>query len=530
MKKRKLFGMIIVLTLVLLFLNISIVQASTFSVGSKTITFEKFSPEGIDEEVVNVYDYKNNLEGIIFETESNKIYHMDLDGTIEEITEEEQNTLYNTGELIEDYIVYCGYSEEEPAEFSQNLPEITFVEGTDENAGNYAVKFGDTIVSNYDYSETFGIATDEMFDIGNVMMAAAKNKVTNKIDIWINTKTESKVVAVDEEGFVFPSGDKCEVLLVYTYNEQGNEQLIVFDWSGNELVSTEVVGLSYADVYKINTYKQDFLQIDFYYSNGENKSEIYDLQGNKVLETENDSWLYAFQFGMLEYHSEEANTSKVIDIKTNKTISDVIETNWLDLYATTAKLKKTSEDYLAPGKYFFVTNENETYVMTISYTILEGAESSINKNSENNLIIKVDGDLEKIEGIYVKDEKIDEINYTLTEGSTIVALKNEYLKTLEVGEYALKVKYLDGEVETKFIVTEEIKEEENIDPTPMPDDGNEGEPNKGEDDKGTNNPDDNTMAPEKLPAAGKITIGIVTLIFSVVGFISFIKSKKYKEI
>lgn len=522
MRKKLLLGMIALVTLVGVLLITPTVQASTFTVGTKTITFEKFKPEGIEGEIIGVYDYVNNADGILFGTESQKIYHMKLDGTIEEMTEEEANELLDEGKLLVDYEVYCANSGDEPEEFSQDLPELTFVEGTGDDAGSYAVKIGEVIISGYDYSIDTEIITGnnrENWDIGNVIIGMGKNKTTNEVDVWINTKTTGKLAALSEETDI-----RCDynLLTLLTLNDEGNGEVTILDWSGNEMMSLELAGALDVYICKINTCNQDLL--DVWIDNSEGTKEfVYDLEGNKIIETESNSWIYAFQFGMGEYHSDEANTSKIVDIKNNNIISDEIEAIWIDLWATTAKLKNTSEDYLAPGKYYFVTFENEVYEMTISYTVLEGANSSIDKTSEENLTVKTDGDLEKLEGIYVDNEILDESNYTLTEGSTIVTLKNEYLKTLEVGEYTLKVKYLDGEIETKFTITEEVEtdDEENLGETP--DDENEG--TTGEKDE-----DDGTTAPGSLPNTGKITLVVVLAVLASAGIAGFIKTRKYKEI
>lgn len=461
MRKKLLFSMVILLTLVLFFLVTPVVQAATYTVGGKTITFEKFKPEGIDDKIIGILDYKDNDDGIVFGTEAEKIYHMNLDGTIEEMALEDVQKLMDEGKILEDYWIYCGYESEAPKEFSQDLPELTFVEGTGDNAGLYAVKIGEEIVSDYVYSDEFQVAKegDTNFSLGNVILGSGINKDTNKVDLWMNTKTSSLVISADPENdSVEPSVDGS-FLTAYVLNEKGNYDLIIFDWSGNEIMSLELTNDSYAYVQKINTYNQEFIQIDIE-TNDTIKTEVYDFKGNKVIETDNDTWLYALQFGMIQYYSYEEGTSKIAEFKNNTTISDVLKTEYLDLYATTAELKKTSEDYLAPGKYYFTTENGEVYEMTISYSILNGANASFDKTCAENLTVKADGDLEKLEGIYVDNEKLAESNYTLTSGSTIVTLKNEYLKTLKSGEYTLKVKYLDGEVETKFTITETIEKDE----------------------------------------------------------------------
>ena len=89
------------------------------------------------------------------------------------------------------------------------------------------------------------------------------------------------------------------------------------------------------------------------------------------------------------------------------------------------------------------------------YEVIEGANSSWIQNSDETLTFRVNGDLSKFAGIKVDDEWVDKENYIAASGSTIVTLKNEYLKTLSVGEHKITFVYTDGEVSTNFEVKEE---------------------------------------------------------------------------
>ncbi len=95
------------------------------------------------------------------------------------------------------------------------------------------------------------------------------------------------------------------------------------------------------------------------------------------------------------------------------------------------------------------------------YKVIEVANSSWVQNTDKTLTFRVDGDLSKFVGIKVDDEWVDKENYTVAYGSTIVTLKNEYLKTLSEGEHKITFVYTDGEVSTNFEVNETEKIYEN---------------------------------------------------------------------
>ena len=84
------------------------------------------------------------------------------------------------------------------------------------------------------------------------------------------------------------------------------------------------------------------------------------------------------------------------------------------------------------------------------YGIIDGANQSINRGSE--LTVRTDGEVKNLKEIKVDGKVVDKENYTIKEGSTIVTLKEEYIKTLSDGEHTLTIVYNDGEVETKFTV------------------------------------------------------------------------------
>ena len=97
------------------------------------------------------------------------------------------------------------------------------------------------------------------------------------------------------------------------------------------------------------------------------------------------------------------------------------------------------------------------------YKVIEGTNSSWVQNADKTLAFRVDGDLSKFVGVKVYDEWVDKENYTTGSGSTIVTLKNEYLKTLSEGEHKITFVYTDGEVSTNFEIKELGETYENSD-------------------------------------------------------------------
>lgn len=86
--------------------------------------------------------------------------------------------------------------------------------------------------------------------------------------------------------------------------------------------------------------------------------------------------------------------------------------------------------------------------------ITAGAGSYHVISTEIDMTLTCSGKLEDLTGIYVDGKLVDESNYTLKSGSTILTLKASYLDTLSAGKHTLKFQYKDNvSAETNFTIT-----------------------------------------------------------------------------
>lgn len=93
-----------------------------------------------------------------------------------------------------------------------------------------------------------------------------------------------------------------------------------------------------------------------------------------------------------------------------------------------------------------------------SYKIIEGANSSWIQNTDGTLTFRADGNFSKFVGIKINDSWVNPENYMAASGSTIVTLKNEYLKALPEGTHKLTVVYKDGQCSTNFEIKKTSEE------------------------------------------------------------------------
>ncbi len=89
------------------------------------------------------------------------------------------------------------------------------------------------------------------------------------------------------------------------------------------------------------------------------------------------------------------------------------------------------------------------------YSFTGGAGSTWVQGGNAPLVITCDGDFSKFTGITISGVDIDPSCYDAQSGSTVISLKPEFLKTLSVGTYTMRVNYTDGAAETNFAISAE---------------------------------------------------------------------------
>ena len=81
---------------------------------------------------------------------------------------------------------------------------------------------------------------------------------------------------------------------------------------------------------------------------------------------------------------------------------------------------------------------------TYQLTNEDGTSYTPSYSGSGTKVVRSNAPLSKFKEVRVDNVTVDGSNYTLTEGSTIVTFKDSYLKTLSIGEHALKIISKDG--------------------------------------------------------------------------------------
>lgn len=91
------------------------------------------------------------------------------------------------------------------------------------------------------------------------------------------------------------------------------------------------------------------------------------------------------------------------------------------------------------------------------YSIITGANGTWKDSSTDGMTFASDAEFADFVSVKVDGAVVDAANYDAKEGSTVITLKNAYLKTLKEGEHTLTIVSKDGEASTKFTIEHEHK-------------------------------------------------------------------------
>lgn len=95
-----------------------------------------------------------------------------------------------------------------------------------------------------------------------------------------------------------------------------------------------------------------------------------------------------------------------------------------------------------------------TWVAFTNYAVLDGENAVLPEDNDQPHSIRVAGAIEKFLNVFLNGQLVDSKNYTVTEGSTIVSFKPEYLETLPAGQYEVMINFTDGVAQTTLTIQE----------------------------------------------------------------------------
>lgn len=227
----------------------------------------------------------------------------------------------------------------------------------------------------------------------------------------------------------------------------------------NDISSKGVIDLTGGQEYVIDFSKDDELTNGLKSFADLDKTLYYKRDNEGLLATDNESEAV---IKIVENKSENKAILTAVNVGTKK--SEVFK-GFHTKYTGSALnydgtdggiINETRTDYYTRCTYEFTFQYVKEEVSPKEYKFTEGANQTYTIDESKNATFKIDADYSLFTNkVYVDNKLVDSTNYDSKSGSTVITLKDEYLKTLSVGEHTLKVAFSDnGEAITKFTIKE----------------------------------------------------------------------------
>ena len=186
---------------------------------------------------------------------------------------------------------------------------------------------------------------------------------------------------------------------------------------------------------------------------------------------------------------------------------------------TLASSTSDTTTFVMPAEAVRVKANYEAIPTPVSYKILDGANSDWKQNTEETITIRGNGDFSKFVGVKIDGNTIDAKNYTAKEGSTIITLTTDYLKTLSIGTHTFEIVWTDGSASTNFTVSKN----DSGSATPKDDDKNKN------DDSGSQTGDNHHITAPQTGDNSHLTLWISLLGASLIGLLATLYMRKKKD-
>ena len=186
---------------------------------------------------------------------------------------------------------------------------------------------------------------------------------------------------------------------------------------------------------------------------------------------------------------------------------------------TLASSTSDTTTFVMPAGAVSVKANYEAIPTPVSYKILDGANSDWKQNTEETITIRGNGDFSKFVGVKIDGNTIDAKNYTAKEGSTIITLTTDYLKTLSIGTHTFEIVWTDGSASTNFTVSKNDSGSE----TPKDDDKSKN------DDSGSQTGDNHHITAPQTGDNSHLTLWISLLGASLIGLLATLYMRKKKD-
>ena len=280
-------------------------------------------------------------------------------------------------------------------------------------------------------NDDHGVLTINGGEFSNVTQATVLN--------W-NEATINDGVFVSEgpailNGFINDTMDKGKLVINGgSFSSKGNSIASMNNESA-DLENVVVAGGSFISNGKVDESVKEFIDQDLVLDENGNvrvdNSELQDLYDKYVAEKLNKEDFTADSWAV--YEKALVNAEAVL----------------ADVDATKDEITSAKEALTKAHEALTVKTEEPVVKAPV---ITSGNNSSWNTNSSNGLTFTSDAEYKDFLKVLVDDKEVDNKYYTVKEGSTIVTLSNDFLKTLSVGKHTLSIVSVNGTATATFTI------------------------------------------------------------------------------
>ena len=303
-------------------------------------------------------------------------------------------------------------------------------------------------------------------EIEDTSVSGANTSIKLKINKWYYPMT--KIEGEAKSTFKLDSGKFNDTLDV-----EFERRNIAFNTTikniYNDISSKGVIDLTNGQEYIMDFSKTDELTEGLKSFADLDKTLYYKRDNNGLLLTDNESEAIIKIVGN---RSENKAILTAVNVETKKSenfkgyhmqyTGSALDYEGLDdQIASGGIVLEIRTDYYTRCKYEFTFQYVKEEVSPKEYKFTEGANQTYTIDESKDAMFRIDADYSLFTNkVYVDDNLLDIENYESKEGSTIVTLKDSYLKSLSIGEHTLKVVFSDGITsKTKFIIKEKEQNE-----------------------------------------------------------------------
>lgn len=280
-------------------------------------------------------------------------------------------------------------------------------------------------------NDDYGVLTINGGEFSNVTQATVLNWNEATINDGVFVSEGSAIL----NGFINDTMDKGTLVINGGSFSSKGDSIVSMQGESKDLENVTVAGGTFVADGKVDESVKAFMDQDLVLDENGNvrvdNSELQDLYDKYVAEKLNkedftaDSWTV--------YEKALVNAEAVL----------------ADVDATKDEITSAKEALTKAHEALTVKTEEPVIKAPV---ITSGNNSSWNTNSSDGLTFTSDAEYDDFLKVLVDDKEVDNKYYTVKEGSTIVTLSNDFLKTLSVGKHTLSIVSVNGTATATFTI------------------------------------------------------------------------------